>query len=86
MEEVVRAFHWVIEQGLVCSPAFYNIYLTLLCIRHIIGRPQSGLLLRSRRHSVSSEPIVVEPLTYGAIGIAEKYNLHAPIADECQHK
>lgn len=52
MEEVVRAFNWVIEKGWVRNDNVSQINLPDMH-RHITGQPQSGALARSKRHTVS---------------------------------
>lgn len=57
MEEIVRAFNFVIDQGWV-SALNANMRCIYLCTdmldRHFIGGRQSGLLVKSKRHIVSS--------------------------------
>lgn len=54
MEEVVRAFNWVIEKGLVCRLTRKITVKYSRYSRHSTGQRQNGLHTRLRKRSVSS--------------------------------
>ena len=102
MEEIVRAFNFVIEKGWVsvwarftpASPDLTSGYYVLLArvYRPSTGEHQNGRRSKLRRRIVSGEAsqilqsISLERYSHCHPDVAEKYSLIAPIAEQCLHK
>lgn len=95
MEEIVRAFNFVIDQGwvsaLICKiNAMQSNFNTNMLHRHFTGRRLSGAPVISKRPTVcffyhSDKPGGATEIL-NIVDVANRLNLIAPIAEQCLHK
>lgn len=90
MEEIVRAFNYVIEKGWVSiyvisrmSWAKLNCSRLLCYFRPSTGRPR-GSIPCVQSMSRNDEPLSND--RFCIVDVADKLNLIAPIAEQCQHQ
>ncbi len=87
MEEVVRAFNFVIDKGYVSAPAIFKPACSLLSLgRRCTGEPPNGLRNKSRRPTVCDLILRILHSAHADADVATKLGLIAPIAEQCEHQ
>ena len=87
MEEVVRAFNFVIEKGWVRAfPAPVTSSVNSQFIRRCTGQLRNGPRRRSRKRIVMHARFLTFSHAHVVLDVATKLNLIAPIAEQCSHR